>query len=182
LIRAKEPVSFSTIEPEGNTPSELEVIGNKLIFNYPIHRRSTKEYIKNFLKFLSILAYLENLYDPELSSLYPSIVEVLMAYADELPYKDGKIENSELLIKQIKLLSSMNCSLSLQILDFQLRCKNLELENDSLAKFSKDAIDGAMGRIATKDSNDDALPRVIGTTSEAYKTAKSFIFNKVMPK
>lgn len=177
-LKTKEPKVFSLVEAESNGTSELQVLGNKLVFNYAFHRRSNKEYIKNFLKLLSILAYVGNVYETDFSSLYPTIVEVLNAYIDETSFKDGKVENSELLIRKAKTLTAMNCTLSLKILDFERKCRKIEAENESLAKFSKDAINGAMGRLSANDPNDEALPRIIGTTAEAYRAARSLVFEK----
>lgn len=178
LTKASEPKIFSITESNGSTSSELQVAGNKLVFNYRFHRSSTKEYAKNLLKFLSILAYLGDMYEPELPSLYPSIMEILVGYMEEIPYADRKIENSDLLIRQAKTLSAMNCSLSLQILEVQAKCKSLELENVNMAKFSRDAIYGAMARAGIKDPNTGSLPKIIGTTAEAYKVVKAFVFEK----
>lgn len=177
-LKTKEPKTFSVAEADGTVTSELQTVGNKLVFNYAFHRRSTKEYVKNLLKFLSLLAYVGNVYETDFSSLYPTLVEVLNSYLDETSYKDGKIENSELLIRQAKTIAAMNCTLSLKILDFERKCRKVETENESLARFSKDAINGAMGRLSANDSNDEALPRIIGTTMETYRAARSLVFEK----
>jgi hypothetical protein len=182
LTKTGKPSTFAITEPDGLNNQELQVAGNKLVFSYSSNRRSTKEYAKNLLKFLSILSYLGDLYEPELPSIYPSIMELLVGYIEEAHYKDRKIENCELLIREIKTLSSMNCSLSIQILDLELESKTLEAKNKSLSNFTKDAIEGAMARIAVKNPSAEALSKVIGTPSEVYKAAKALVFENQVTK
>ncbi len=182
MTKAGDNRTFSIIESDGVSTSELQVTGNRLTFNYCFNRCSAKEYAKNLIKFLSILAYSADFYDPELSSLYPSFMEALVEYMEEIPYTEGKIENSELLIRKVKTLSAMNCSLSFKTLEFQRKCKDLELENECLKKFSKDAIAAAMTKMALKDPTAESLPKIIGTTTEAYKAATAFIFEKTVTK
>lgn len=182
LVKAGEPQIYSINEAEGVNNSELQISGNKLTFIYRFQRSSTREYARNLLKFLSILAYLGDLYEPELKFLYPAITEVLVGYAEESLYSNKKIENSDLLIRQIKALSSMNCSLSLKILEFQLKCKNLEDEKSNLAKFSKDAIENAMAHLSIKNPDATNLPKVLGTTSEVYEVVQTSIFGRRVTK
>lgn len=170
--------TFSIIESNGSTTSELQVIGSKLIFSYRFDKVSTKEYTKNLLKFLSILAYMGDIYETELSSLYPSIMEVLVGCIEEMPYSEIKTENSNMLIKQAKILSSMNCSLSVQILEMQTKCQNLEFQNGCMAKFSRDVIEATMAKIGVRDPNTEHLSKIIGTSAEVYKTVKSYVFEK----
>lgn len=171
-----EPLTFQLVEFNRNNNSALKIVGNKLIFEYYFKRKSQKEDSRSMIKFISILALLSQFYEPELSSIYPNIMEILASCSEEITLGHSKIENSELLLKKQKSLSDVNCSLSLKILDFQAQNAKLKAEKEILGKFSREAIYNAIERTGTNDPNSADLPKVMGTTAESYKAVKSMVF------
>jgi hypothetical protein len=174
--KSTKPNTFCLLESGGITTSELQLMGTKLIFNYSFAKSCNKEYAKNLVRFLSILAYLSDLYETDLSTLYPILMEVLVGYVEEMPYQNKKVENIELLVLQTKTLSEMNCSLSLKLIASQIKCQDLERENKNLLRFSKEAIEGAMARMGIVDRATASIPKITGTTNEAYEAVKGFVW------
>jgi len=173
-----DALAFTLMELGGRSHSDLKILGNKFIFNYRFKRKSPKEHAINLIKLLSILVCINELYEPELASIYPSIMEVLADYAEEKTYGSKKTENIELLIRKQKLLSDANCSLSFKILDFQAQNAKLKDEKEILVKFSRDVIYGAMERTGINASNVDAVSKLLGTTTEKYKAVWQSVFEK----
>ena len=170
-----EAMAFTVSEPDIKSNPELQIIGNKLIFKYQLKRRSLKEHAKNLIRFISLLACIGELYEPDLSSIYPNLMEVLAGYSEEVAYGTAKIENTELLMRKNKSLADANCYLSLKILDFQAQNAKLRTEMEILSKFSRDAIYDTVERTGVNDSNTEAISKILGTTAENYKTVRSIV-------
>ncbi len=167
LLKNTNIPTFSLVKPEGPSQSELRVMGNKLIFSYCFERRSLREYSKNLLQFLALLAYATNVFETDLGSIYPYIIEILSESLEIMPKGYGKIENSVLLLKKMKILSEMNCSLSLKILATESKSSNLTSQNKILERFASDIISNAFEKVGSGEKS--GLHRSLGTTAEIYK-------------
>jgi hypothetical protein len=179
LSKGDENPTFLVTESDGRCMAELRVLGNKLVFDYWFERRSLKEYARGLIRFLSILAYARELYEADLASLYPSIMEVLAEHIEEMPHGYHKIENAELLVRRIRTLADMNCALSLKIIESQAQCERLKAERSVLERFSRDVIENASEKVGKAGQASEALPRVLGVTTDTYKSVLLLIFEKV---
>jgi hypothetical protein len=166
-LKNKEVPTFSLVKPERSSQSELQVMGNKLIFSYRFERRSLKEYGKNLLQFLALLAYTSHVFETDLESVYPYIIETLSESLEIMPKGYARIENSGLILKRMKVLSEMNCSLSLKLIDTEAKSANLTSKNELLSRFATDIIANAHEKAGTAEPTN--LHRILGTTAETYK-------------
>jgi hypothetical protein len=175
LLKGSEIPTFSVgTKRTGN--SELQLAGNKLVFNYWFDRMSLKEYTKNLIKFLALLTYLSDIYEANFASLYPYLTEVLVEHTEEMHSVDHRLYNTTLLIKQTKGLAEMNCSLSLKIIELQAEFANLKSDNAILSRFSEEVLANASEN--TKSANPDSLPRALGTNTETYRAISSILSKK----
>ncbi len=173
LLKDKEVPILSFIETGLTSSSEIRVEGNRLILNYQFQRMSLKEYMKNLTRFISILAYTSDLYEADLSSIYPYLTEVLIRYAEEMHNEDGKLWNGRLLAKQAKVLSDMNCSLSLKIVEIQAECAKLRSDRALLLKFYNDVSARALEKVGNRENDQTSIPRILGTSTETYDAVSS---------
>ncbi len=176
-LRKNGPI-YSMVETDGTCNSEIQFEGNKLTFCYSFERSTQKEYAKNLLRFLSILTLANEIYEVELGSIYPSIMEVLAGYVEETPDNTAKIQNTRILINRIKILAEMNCSLSFKALESEGNLQILRDRNENLIKFSKDVIEAALEKTGGKDPAAEILPKILGTAPGLYKSVFPLAFEE----
>lgn len=158
--------TFMVNDPTGQ--SRIQVSANRLEYTYWFERKSLRLYTKHLIRFLSILSLIGESYQCDLATLYTSIMEVLTEQLEQMP-RIEKIENPELLVRQLKSISDMNCGLSLKALELQSKLERFDNEKAVLVRFSKDVISGTLDKIG-KDRSPEAMSRILGTTSETYNS------------
>lgn len=170
---------ISLTETNGLSTAELRVLSNRLEFTYMFEKRSLKEYTRNLIRFLSILAYSVELFEVDLASIYPSIIEVLAEHVEGAPLRSREIWNAELMVRRIKDLADMNCSLSLEIKETCVRNEKLAADSAVLARFSKEVIENASEKVGKADKASEVLPKFLGVTIGAYESVLPLVFGKV---
>jgi hypothetical protein len=172
------PLVYSIKDKPDENVSEIQFDTNTIILRYTFARHSLGVYTKNLVRLLSMLSYLDGLYKIEVKSLYSYIMEALRRHIEENP-KPNQIENGELLVKRINMLSEMNAELSLKIIGADRTILQLKEESDMLGLFAREVLVSAMEKVRQGGGNIESVAKVLGVSQAVFEKARRFVDYRV---
>lgn len=118
----------------------IEFTSNDITFRFFFKKPNEYEYRYNLLRFLTILAYLKELYTVDLGDIYSYIIEVLRRYDCIIMQQDSG-SREEIAKERMEALNDANVSLSHELSRISEQIREMSRRLDSYKAFSKEVID-----------------------------------------
>jgi hypothetical protein len=174
-IRSDNGLAYH-IKSENGIEPVIYFSSDMIKLDYKFDRPSPEIYALNLQRILAVLAYLNDLYVPEIGSLYPYIMESLATQAQKV--EDGGTDSNDLLARRIESLGEMNASLSLQLLLLKEKTLKAEESCKILKEFSRRVIDNSRPVNNGRRFGEKPNPKILGVEQELASKAYNLAFDK----
>ena len=145
----------------------MELTDNYLSFRFFFEKQDYSIYNDNLLGFLSVIAFLADLYEIKISSVYGYIVEALGQNWINTVKDQAQIING--LRDRVRSLNESNCLLSHQLIGASRRNKRIFLDLTTYEEFSKQILDRIKQQNAGRLENNDVILTRLGIDFELVK-------------
>lgn len=140
---------------------------DKIVLKYSFDRASLHNYVLNLTRLITILAYLDNVYEIKLESIYQYIIEGLRRSTEEVQ-NVNQIINGNMLLRRIIVLNDLNIALSFKLLSLEKKISKLNPQLSLLKDFSSDVVENAHSKSKSVDSTKKTITMVLGVKPELY--------------
>lgn len=155
----------------------LELTDEHISLRFFFKKQDYAIYKDGLLTFISLIAFLGDLYEAKLDSIYEYIVEALgRDWQHTVKRQDQVVEG---LKERIKVLNESNCRLSHQLIAMLYENKRLSADSSLYKEFSKSVVDSIKEESNISEKDYVALTRLGVDLSLIKKVESNFIKNRL---